>query len=196
MTTFRQHLHASDMVSPNCGCGEEPSSILSKFIPNGSLGEGMGWWSPALPARPWLFRLCSTEGRFHSPLPPHQPTSPVRQQRALPKTHGPLGQTMASGPRAREAAVQWLLSPDLSPHGAKLPPTIWNYEPSTTVRLHHACCPRAALAEVTIPPGESKKLASFCKRSAKCIPGFGMNRHMDKHQKWIKKHSISLRIIY
>lgn len=91
MTTFRQHLHASDMVSPNCGCGEEPSSVFSKFIPKGSLGEGMGWWSPALPARPWLFHLHPPEGRVHSPLPPHQPTSPVGQQRALPETRGPLG---------------------------------------------------------------------------------------------------------
>lgn len=196
MTTFRQCLHASDAVSPNCGCGEKPSSIFNKFIPNGSLEQGMGWWSPALPARPWLFHLHPPEGRVHSPLPPHQPTSPVRQQRALPNSRGPLGQTVALGHGAGEAAVQWLLSPEPSPHGAKLPPTIWNYEPSTAVRLHRARFPRAALAEVTILPGKSKKFASFCKKSARCIPGFGMNRHMDKHQKWMKKHSISLRIIY
>lgn len=196
MTTFRQHLHASDTVSQNCGHGEEPSSIFSKFIPNGSLGEGMGWWSLALPARPGCSISVLLKGDSTPPFLPTSPPSSVRQQRALPKSHGPLGQTMSSGPRAGEAALQWLLSPDLSPHGAKLPPTIWNYKPSTTVRLHHACCPRAALAEVTILPGKSKKLASFCKKSAKCIPGFGINRHMDKHQKWIKKHSISLRIIY
>lgn len=74
MTTLRQHLRASDTASPNRGGWEEPSAIFNKFIPNGSSGEGMGWWSPALPARPWLLHFHPPEGRGHSPLPPHQPT--------------------------------------------------------------------------------------------------------------------------
>lgn len=41
-----------------------------------------------------------------------------------------------------------------------------------------------------------QKRASLCHKPARCIPGFGMKRHMDEHQQWMKKHSVSLRIIY
>lgn len=57
VTAFREHLLASDMGSPKRGRGEEPSSAFNKFIPNGSSGEGLGWWSPTFPARPWLCHL-------------------------------------------------------------------------------------------------------------------------------------------
>lgn len=136
------------------------------------------WWSPAFPARPWLFHLRSPEGRVHSPLPPHQRTSLLRQQRALPRTHGPPAQAMALGHGAGQAAaVRRLLSPEPTPR-AKLPPTLWNYKPRSGCTM--LVFPPICLGRSRRPSWqEQKKLASFGKKSARCIPGFGMNRHMD-----------------
>lgn len=120
------------------------------------------------------------------------PFLPTTQAAETPsRTREPLAQTTAWGHRAREAAEQRLLLPELSPHGAKLPPPMWTRDQAAP-----CCLPRAAVAEVAVLPGESTKLALFCKKSARCIPGFGMNRQMEKRQEWMKKHSLSLRIIY
>lgn len=94
VTTLIQHLHASAMVSLNCACEEEPSSTFNTLIPNGSLREGRGWWCPAPPARACLLHLHPPAGRACAPIPPHQHTSPVGQQRR-PRT--PSIQTMALG---------------------------------------------------------------------------------------------------
>lgn len=152
MTTSGQHLHASDMVSPNRGWEEEPSPFVVSLFQN-----LLKWWSPAFPARPWLFHLRPPEGRVHSALPPHQPTSPLGQQRALPGTRGPLAQTTASAHGARQAAVRRLLPPELSPPGTKLPPTLWNYEPSTAVRLQHACFSPSCLGRSHRPSRREQK---------------------------------------
>lgn len=88
---------------------------------------------------------------------PFLPTSPPLPAVSTAQDSGPLGQILASGHRAWEAAVQWLLSPEPSPCGAKFPPAMWNYEPGTVVRPHRVCFPQAALAEFTTLPGESKQ---------------------------------------
>lgn len=55
---------------------------LLMFIPNGSLGAGWGWWSPAFPARPWLCHLHPPKGRVCSLLCAHQP-SPASTEHCL-----------------------------------------------------------------------------------------------------------------
>lgn len=106
-TTSRQHLHASDMASPNCGCGEEPSSLLNKFLPNSSLTEGMGWWPPA----PGCSISTLLKGESTLPFLPTSLPPPFRpetgQHRALPETKPQLrdtGKQQCSGCSLRNRA--------------------------------------------------------------------------------------------
>lgn len=146
VTTFGQHLHASDTGLPKWGCGEESSSIFNKFIPNCSLGEGWGWWSPALPARPWLCHLHPLKGRACSPLPPHQPTPASSEH--CPGLLGHLDKSWLQG-LGSSSAVAALSRAKAT--GAKFPPALWNYEPGTVVRPHHACFSPSCLGRVHQP---------------------------------------------
>lgn len=129
---------------------------LLMFIPNGSLGAGWGWWSPAFPARPWLCHLHPPKGRVCSLLCAHQP-SPAQPALSTAWVSWATWSNPGSRTQGLGAAVQWLLSPEPSPRDAKFPPAMWKYEPGTVVRPHRVCFPQAALAEVTILPSESKK---------------------------------------
>lgn len=191
MTTFRQHLHASDMGSPNWA-GEGPPSIFNKFTPNGlmvSSPSSQTWAIPSPSSQGWRWK-----GRKGEPALPSLPTGPALQSTA----HDPWAAWTHHGCRMQRQGSSGAVAalPRAEPTRCHTPSNCLKPRAQHRAQAATSCFSPSSPGRRHLLPRESKKPALFSMTSARCLPGLGMNRHMDKHQKWMKKHSISLRIIY
>lgn len=171
ITTSGQHLHALDMVSPSCGWEEEPSSICSKFIPKLTKMVVSSFSSQTL-------AVPSPSSRRESPLSPSSPPAQLSTRTAESTARDPWATCTnhSFGTRGRASSSMVAAEPT------------WCQTASNPLELRAQHRGQAApcLFFPELPWQKSpsflaraKKLASFGKKSARCIPGFGMNRHMD-----------------